>query len=68
MPKSSLNFLNFKIGYIMEKSKLQSFINRYYLAGNCEAVILKENESGIGCELIDMDQTVVGKLQWRIGN
>jgi hypothetical protein len=33
----------------MEKSKLQSFINRYYLAGNCEAVKLKENETGIGC-------------------
>ena len=49
----------------MEKSKLQSFINRYYLAGNCEAVILNENESGVGCELIDMDQTVVGKLQWK---
>jgi len=48
----------------MEKSKLQSFINRYYLAGNCEAVILKENDNGVGCELIDMDQTVVGKLQW----
>ena len=48
----------------MEKSKLQSFINRYYLAGNCEAVILKENETGVGCELIDMDQTVVGKIQW----
>jgi hypothetical protein len=49
----------------MEKSKLQSFINRYYLAGNCEAVILKENETGVGCELIDMDQTVVGKIQWK---
>lgn len=49
----------------MEKSKLQSFINRYYLAGNCEAVILKENETGVGCELIDQDQTVVGKLQWK---
>ena len=49
----------------MEKSKLQSFINRYYLAGNCDAVILKENESGVGCELIDQDQTVVGKLQWK---
>lgn len=49
----------------MEKSKLQSFINRYYLAGNCEAVTLKENESGVGCELIDQDQTVVGKLQWK---
>jgi hypothetical protein len=49
----------------MEKSKLQSFITRYYLAGNCEAVILKENETGVGCELIDMDQTVVGKLQWK---
>ena len=48
----------------MDKSKLQSFINRYYLAGNCEAVILKENETGVGCELIDMDQTVVGKIQW----
>ena len=48
----------------MEKSKLQSFINRYYLAGNCEAVILKENDNGVGCELIDMDQTVVGRLQW----
>ena len=49
----------------MEKSKLLSFINRYYLAGNCEAVTLKENETGIGCELIDMDQTVVGKIQWK---
>ena len=49
----------------MEKSKLQSFINRYYLAGNCEAVTLKENETGVGCELIDQDQTVVGKLQWK---
>lgn len=49
----------------MEKSKLQSFINRYYLAGNCEAVILKEDGNGINCELIDMDQTVVGKIQWK---
>jgi hypothetical protein len=48
----------------MEKSKLQSLINRYYLAGNCEAVKLKENAEGINCELIDMDQTVVGKIQW----
>ena len=40
----------------MEKSKLQSFINRYYLAGNCEAVILKEQPDSINCELIDMDQ------------
>ena len=48
----------------MEKSKLQSFITRYYLAGNCEAVTLNENETGIGCELIDQDQTVVGKIQW----
>jgi len=49
----------------MEKSKLQSFINRYYLAGNCEAVILKENADGVGCDLIDQDQTVVGKIQWK---
>jgi hypothetical protein len=49
----------------MEKSKLQSFINRYYLAGNCEAVTLKENSSGIGCDLIDQDQTVVGKINWK---
>ena len=48
----------------MEKSKLQSFINRYFLAGNCEAVILKELDGAIGCELIDMDQTVVGKIKW----
>ncbi len=48
----------------MEKSKLQSFINRYYLAGNCEAVKLNQNEEGVGCELIDMDQTIVGKIQW----
>jgi hypothetical protein len=48
----------------MEKSKLQSFINRYYLAGNCEAVTLKEAEQSITCELIDMDQTVVGKIKW----
>lgn len=49
----------------MEKSKLQSFINRYYLAGNCEAVILNENSTGVGCNLIDQDQTVVGKIQWK---
>jgi len=49
----------------MEKSKLQSFINRYYLAGNCEAVTLKENATGVGCDLIDQDQTIVGKLQWK---
>ena len=48
----------------MEKSKLQSFINRYFLAGNCEAVTLKELDGAIGCELIDMDQTVVGKIKW----
>ena len=48
----------------MEKSKLQSFINRYYLAGNCEAVILKEQTDSIGCELIDIDQTIVGKIKW----
>ena len=48
----------------MEKSKLQSFISRYYLAGNCEAVKLNENANGVSCELIDMDQTVVGKIQW----
>ena len=49
----------------MEKSKLQSFINRYYLAGNCEAVTVKETETGVKCELIDMDQTVVGKIEWK---
>ena len=48
----------------MEKSKLQSFINRYFLSGNCEAVILKEIDGAIGCELIDMDQTIVGKIKW----
>ena len=48
----------------MEKSKLQSFINRYYLAGNCEAVTLKEQTDSINCELIDMDQTIVGKIKW----
>jgi hypothetical protein len=48
----------------MEKSKLQSFINRYYLAGNCEAVTLKESNDSISCELIDMDQTIVGKIKW----
>ena len=48
----------------MEKSKLVNFISRYYLGGNCEAVTLKENGSGINCELIDGDQTVVGKIQW----
>jgi hypothetical protein len=64
MPEISINSLNFKRLQKMEKSKLQSFISRYYLAGNCEAVILKENEKGVGCELIDIDQTVVGKIQW----
>lgn len=49
----------------MEKSKLISFINRYYLAGNCEAVIVKDNETGVGCRLIDADQTVVGTVNWK---
>jgi len=49
----------------MEKSKLQSFINRYYLAGNCESVLLNENGSEVMCELIDLDQTVVGKVKWK---
>lgn len=50
----------------MEKSKLQSFINRYYLAGNCEAVTVKANGESINCELIDADQTVVGKIKWKM--
>ncbi len=49
----------------MEKSKLQSFINRYYLAGNCEAVTVKSNGESVNCELIDTDQTVVGKVKWK---
>ena len=49
----------------MEKSKLQSFINRYYLAGNCEAVTVKANGESVNCELIDVDQTVVGKVKWK---
>ena len=49
----------------MEKSKLQAFINRYYLAGNCEAVTVKSNGESINCELIDADQTVVGKIKWK---
>ena len=48
----------------MEKTKLLGFIGRYHLNGNCEAVILKEQEESIGCELIDMDQTIVGKIKW----
>ena len=50
----------------MEKSKLQSFINRYYLAGNCEAVTVKANGESVNCELIDADQTVVGKIKWKV--
>ena len=49
----------------MAKSKLQSFINRYYLAGNCEAVTVKSNGESVNCELIDTDQTVVGKVKWK---
>ena len=49
----------------MEKNKLQSFINRYYLAGNCEAVTVKANGQSVNCELIDVDQTVVGKVKWK---
>jgi hypothetical protein len=48
----------------MEKSKLQSFINRYYLGGNCEAVKLVSSDNNITCELIDNDQTVVGNIVW----
>jgi len=49
----------------MEKSKFQSFINRYYLGGNCEAVKLVSNDDNIMCELIDNDQTVVGNIKWQ---
>ena len=49
----------------MEKSKLVGFINRYYLNSNCEAVIVKDTETGVGCQLIDADQTVVGTVNWK---
>lgn len=49
----------------MEKSKLLGFINRYHLNGNCEAVIVKETENGVTCNLIDSDQTVVGSVEWK---
>tara|TARA_R100000951_G_scaffold10_4_gene45 strand:+ start:2249 stop:2956 length:708 start_codon:yes stop_codon:yes gene_type:complete len=49
----------------MEKSKLQAFINRYFLAGNCESVLLTTNGSNVSCNLIDMDQTIVGKIDWK---
>jgi hypothetical protein len=49
----------------MEKSKLLGFINRYHLNGNCEAVIVKETGTGVTCNLIDSDQTVVGLVEWK---
>lgn len=48
----------------MEKQKLQSFISKYYLGGNCEAVKLEDTDTGISCRLIDEDQTVVGGIKW----
>lgn len=48
----------------MNKSNLQAFINRYYLAGNCEAVTVKTENNGVRCDLIDLDQTVVGSVKW----
>ena len=47
----------------MDKSKLQSFINRCYLAGNCEAVVLKNNTGLFCCDIIDAYQTVVGNVK-----
>jgi hypothetical protein len=49
----------------MEKSKLINFINRYYLAGNCESVTVKSVATGVECDLIDADQTVVGNIKWK---
>jgi hypothetical protein len=49
----------------MNKSNLQTFINRYYLAGNCEAVTVKPENDGVRCDLIDLDQTVVGSVKWK---
>lgn len=48
----------------MEKTKLLNFINRYYLNGNCEAVEVKSESNYVYCNLIDSDQTVVGRVQW----
>jgi len=49
----------------MQKTNLLNFINRYYLGGNCESVKLDMTNDSIHCELIDEDQTVVGKLNWK---
>lgn len=49
----------------MKKSELLSFINRYYLNGNVEAVKVSEGTDSVSCNLIDEDQTVVGKVTWK---
>ena len=49
----------------MQKTNLLNFISRYHLGGNCEAVKINMDATGVHCELIDEDQTVVGKVNWK---
>ena len=46
----------------MEKKKLTSFIDKYYLAGNTESVKVECKDNTLNCNFIAGDQNVVGKV------
>ena len=47
----------------MEKSKLQNFISKYYLAGNAESVKLVVKNNKLSTKFITNDQTVIGDIE-----
>lgn len=46
----------------MQKEKLVSFINRYYLAGNTDSVKLVVKEGQLLCSFISSNQNVIGEV------
>jgi len=48
----------------MEKSKLQNFISKYYLAGNAESVKLTVKDRKLSTKFITGDQTVIGDVEF----
>ena len=48
----------------MEKSKLQNFISKYHLAGNCDSVKLTVANNRLSTKFITTDQTVIGDIEY----
>mgnify|MGYP003353117869 CR=1 FL=1 len=48
----------------MKKSNLLNFVNKYFLAGNCESVKLSVANNKLKTNFITADQTVIGTVEY----